>query len=180
MPNTLEDFIQTIINSDPAPILPISEVKRCHLLIPDSQKPIDGIFYDENYYSYVMAYDEEAAAQRGAERLTSKGDQILLTSDSNQQLVLWVMEPTAKKVDELLILPMQEVKRCHVQVPDMPKPIGAVSYNGCYYSYVMAYAEEDAAHRGAQRLIQKGNEVLLTTTPRRLILWVQEPDAQKA
>ncbi|MGK7891598.1 MAG: hypothetical protein AB4042_19895 [Leptolyngbyaceae cyanobacterium] len=179
MPNTLDDFIQTIVDAGPAPVLPISGVKRCHILLAEAQKPIGGIAYNDQYYSYVMAYADEASAQRGAERLLVKGEQVILTTNS-RQLILWVLEPNAQKVDAIPTLPMKEVTRCHVQLPDMPKPVGAVIHHDSYYSYVMAYADEAAAHRGARRLKQKGNKVLLTTTPRRLILWVQEPEAQKA
>ncbi|NEQ96555.1 MAG: hypothetical protein F6K30_07505 [Cyanothece sp. SIO2G6] len=179
MPNTLDDFIQTIIDSEPTPVLPISGVKRCHILLPDTPKPIGGVAYGDQYYSYVMAYAEEAAAQRGAARLVSKGEKVLLTTNA-RQLILWVMEPNAQKADALPILPMREVKRCHVSVPDLPKPIAAVVHNDKYYSYLMAYADKAAAQRGAQRLLKKGDQVLLTTTPRRLILWVHEPEAQKA
>ena len=76
-------------------------------------------------------------------------------------------------------VPMPSLQRCHILVPDEPKPMGAVVYNAGYYSYVMAYTNEAAAQRGARRLLQKGNRVVLTTTPRRLILWVLEPDAKR-
>lgn len=81
--------------------------------------------------------------------------------------------------DSIPIQAMKDVRRCHVTIPDMDKPVGAVFYNNSYYSYVMAYTKKDAAHRGAHRLSQKGNRVLLTRTPRGLILWVAEPDAQR-
>ena len=81
--------------------------------------------------------------------------------------------------DTVPILPMRGMKRCHILLPDMPKPLGAIFHNNCYYSYVMAYTEEEAAHRGASRLTKKGNRVILTKVPRGLILWVAEPDAQR-
>ncbi|NET09547.1 MAG: hypothetical protein F6K09_19905 [Merismopedia sp. SIO2A8] len=83
------------------------------------------------------------------------------------------------EVETIPVLEMRDVKRCHILVPDVAKPIGAVFHHNRYYSYVMAYADESAAHRGAQRLMKKGNQVLLTKAPRRLVLWVLEPDAKR-
>ena len=81
--------------------------------------------------------------------------------------------------DTVPVLQIKDLKRCHILVPDGAKPMGAVFHNNCYYSYVMAYSAEDAAQRGATRLSKKGNKVILTRTPRGLILWVAEPDAQR-
>lgn len=78
------------------------------------------------------------------------------------------------------VLPLKSLKRCHITIPGFAKPVGALFHNNSYYSCVMAYTEEDAAQRGARRLSKKGNKVLLTRAPRRLILWVAEPDAQRA
>ena len=81
--------------------------------------------------------------------------------------------------DTIPVLPLKELKRCHITVPGFAKPVGAVFHNNFYYSYVMNYSDDDAAQRGAKRLAQKGNKVILTRAPRRLILWVAEPDAQR-
>ena len=81
--------------------------------------------------------------------------------------------------DSIPIQPIKDLRRCHIVVPEIEKPVGAVFYNNSYYSYIMAYTDDAAAHRGAHRLNKKGNRVLLTRTPRGLILWVAEPDAQR-
>jgi len=86
---------------------------------------------------------------------------------------------TISEHDTPPILPIKSLKRCHILTPDLSKPMGAVVYKDGYYSYVMSYTKKDAAQRGARRLLQKGNKVVLTTAPRRLILWVLEPDAKR-
>lgn len=73
----------------------------------------------------------------------------------------------------------QRVKRCHIQLPDSPEPIGAIAHDDKYYSFVRFFSTIEAAERGAQRLIDKGNEVLITPTPKGFVLWVYEPEATR-
>lgn len=82
------------------------------------------------------------------------------------------------KPREIPIFAQKALDRCHIVLPDSPQPIGALIYEGCYYAYVKFFAEEDKAKRIAQRLQQKGNEVVLTRVRKGLVLWVLEPDAR--
>lgn len=70
------------------------------------------------------------------------------------------------------------VQKCHIVLPDTPKPIGAIFYEGFFYSYVRFYTDTEAARRGAQRSAEHGNKVVLTRVPKGLVLWVLEPDAR--
>lgn len=97
MSNTLDDFIQDISDFDTVPILPIKTLKRCHILLPENSRPVGAVFHHNCYYSYVMAYTVDAAAQRGASRLTEKGHKALLTR-APRGLILWVAEPDAQRV----------------------------------------------------------------------------------
>lgn len=72
------------------------------------------------------------------------------------------------------------VQKCHVVLPDSPKPISAIYYEGLFYAFVRFYSAQDAAKRGAVRLTERGNKVLLTRVPKGLVLWVHEPDAKLA
>lgn len=78
------------------------------------------------------------------------------------------------------ILPRDAVKTCHILLPDTPRPIGAIAYEGSYYSYVKFYPTLEAAQRGSNRLIERGNGVVLTQVRKGLVLWVLEPDARLA
>lgn len=81
------------------------------------------------------------------------------------------MEPTP-------IFSQKLVDRCHVLLPDMPKPIGAIAYQEQYYIYVRCFPTVEIARRKAEMMTQRGNTVLLTRTPKGLVLWVLEPDAK--
>ncbi|MBD2462643.1 hypothetical protein H6G89_16505 [Oscillatoria sp. FACHB-1407] len=62
----------------------------------------------------------------------------------------------------------------------MSHPVGAIAYEGQYYAYVKFFPTVEAAQRGADRLIEKGNAVILTRIPKGLVLWVHEPEAKLA
>jgi hypothetical protein len=69
------------------------------------------------------------------------------------------------------------IRTCHIHLPNEPKPIGAIAYNGKLYSYVRFYPTLEAAHRASARLSERGNSVVLTKVPKGLVLWVLEQDA---
>jgi hypothetical protein len=78
------------------------------------------------------------------------------------------------------ILDQGVVKRCHIQLPDMPKPMSAIYYQGCFYSYVRFFTSLEAAQRAANRLVARGNAVVFTQVVKGLVLWVLEAEAQLA
>jgi hypothetical protein len=77
-----------------------------------------------------------------------------------------------------LILEQKAVKRCHIYLPDTPKPVSAILYKGQFYSYVKFFPSSEAAQRAAERLILRGNPVILTRIAKGLVLWVLELEAQ--
>jgi hypothetical protein len=78
------------------------------------------------------------------------------------------------------VLPQKQLKRCHISFVDHPEPIGAVEYQGGYFAYVKFFADENSARRAVDRMLEKGNQVILTRAPKGLVLWVYEPDAHLA
>lgn len=78
------------------------------------------------------------------------------------------------------ILSPKLVKPCHIVVPDLPKPVGAIAHDGKFYSYFRCYEDIPSVQRAAARLIARGDLIVLTQVRRGLILWVFEPDAQLA
>jgi hypothetical protein len=79
-----------------------------------------------------------------------------------------------------LILDRRSVKTCHILLPDEPKAIGGIIHEQKLFGFVRAYADWESAKRGIDRLEKLGNTVVLTRTPRGLVLWVLEPDARLA
>ncbi|QZZ19655.1 hypothetical protein J5X98_20320 [Leptothermofonsia sichuanensis E412] len=78
------------------------------------------------------------------------------------------------------VLAHKSVKTCHILLPGVAKPVGAIAYNNQFYSYVRFYPTLESAQQGAARMANRGNRVVLTFVPKGLVLWVFEPDAQPA
>jgi ribosomal protein L2 len=79
-----------------------------------------------------------------------------------------------------VVLMSNAVKRCHIVLPDLIAPVSAIFYQEQYYSYVKFFPTLEAAQRGANRLIEKGNKVLLTQIPKGFVVWVYELEAKLA
>lgn len=87
---------------------------------------------------------------------------------------------SARSTHRLPILDGKQTKNCHITLPDLPKPVSAILYDGKLYSYVRFYSNPESAKRACERLAEKGNLIALTQVRKGLILWVFEPDAQLA
>lgn len=70
------------------------------------------------------------------------------------------------------------VDRCHISLPDTPRPTSAIHYEGQYYAYVKFFQTVEVARQKAELLKQRGNQVLLTRVSKGVVLWVHEVDAQ--
>ena len=79
-----------------------------------------------------------------------------------------------------VLLDQRAVKRCHILLPDTPKPTSAISYQGRFYGYVRFFLDLESAQRAADRLINRGNMVVFTQVARGFVLWVYEAEAQLA
>lgn len=78
------------------------------------------------------------------------------------------------------ILDQRLIRRCHIQLPDMPKPMSAIYYQGGFYSYVRFFASLEAAQKASERLVARGNTVVFTQVAKGLVLWVLEVEAELA
>lgn len=73
-------------------------VKRVHVHLPDTPTPTSAIFYNEQFYAYVKFFPNLQAAERAVERLTMRGNSVVLTRIT-KGFVLWVLEPEARLVE---------------------------------------------------------------------------------
>ncbi|MGJ3248622.1 MAG: hypothetical protein ACFE0I_21395 [Elainellaceae cyanobacterium] len=81
---------------EPTPIFVQKVVERCHIILPGISRPVSAIIYENQYYGYVKFFRTAESAQRGASRLKTKGNRVLLTRVP-KGLVLWVFEPDAHR-----------------------------------------------------------------------------------
>ena len=76
-------------------VLEQRNLQCCHVCLPDTSKPTSAIAYDGHFYCYVRFFSTLEAAQRGMERLQTRGNQVILTKVL-KGFVLWVLEPDAQ------------------------------------------------------------------------------------
>lgn len=86
--------------------------------------------------------------------------------------------PANPPIEPTPIFSQKLVDRCHILLPDTPKPTSAICYEGEYYAYVKFFLTVETARHKADLMARRGNRVLLTRIPKGLVLWVHEPDAQ--
>ncbi len=79
-----------------------------------------------------------------------------------------------------LVLDVKTVKRCHARVPDLDRPVPAIAYHKMFYSFVKSFPNMQVAQQAAQRLIARGDSVILTHVATGVVLWAWEPDATQA
>ncbi|KGF72829.1 hypothetical protein DO97_03575 [Neosynechococcus sphagnicola sy1] len=81
---------------------------------------------------------------------------------------------------QIPLLQTQEVKRCHIYLPETPRPMGAVFYRGQFYSYVRFFPSVEGMERAALRLRERSHTVLVTSSTKGFVLWAMEPEARLA
>ncbi|HEY9697995.1 MAG TPA: hypothetical protein V6D10_12075 [Trichocoleus sp.] len=86
--------------------------------------------------------------------------------------------PNNHPVEPTPIFAQKVIERCHIILPDTPKPTSAVFYDGNYYAFVKCFPTVEAARQKAELMTQRGNTVILTRIPKGLVLWVLEHDAR--
>ncbi|GEM_PF-2881424 len=79
----------------------------------------------------------------------------------------------------LPVFAQKALDRCHVMLPDSTHPVGALIYENQFYVYVKFFDNDDKAKHVAQKLVERGNEVILTRVRKGLVLWVLELDAER-
>jgi hypothetical protein len=73
-----------------------------------------------------------------------------------------------------------EYKPCRINVPDLDHAIAAIRVNERYYSLFQVFADSKRAETIAQRLSKRGDEVIITLTPKGSAVWVEEAQGSPA
>lgn len=67
-----------------------------------------------------------------------------------------------------------QYKPCKINVPDLDHAIAAICVNQTYYSLFQVIPDSQRAETIAERLSKRGDEVILTPTPKGSAIWVKE------
>jgi hypothetical protein len=73
------------------------EYQSCQIQVPDLDKPLTGITYDQQFYSLLRMVRDEAQATELSEKLERKGNKTVLTVSAYGYSV-WVLEPEGRSV----------------------------------------------------------------------------------
>ncbi|MBD1844642.1 hypothetical protein H6F89_14810 [Cyanobacteria bacterium FACHB-63] len=73
----------------------------------------------------------------------------------------------------------QQYRACHVQVPDAEGRLAAIVVNDRYYSYFRLIKESGKTLQLAAKLIQRGDDVAITRTPKGDVIWIYEAEARE-
>ncbi|MBO1348039.1 MAG: hypothetical protein EBE86_011870 [Hormoscilla sp. GUM202] len=70
-----------------------------------------------------------------------------------------------------------EYRRCQIWVPDLTDPLAAINVGDKYYSLLKVVPDEQKALELAEKLVKRGDNVVLTATPKGSAIWVWEAQA---
>ncbi len=73
------------------------DYQSCKIQVPDLDKPLTGITYNQQFYSLLRIVRDEAQATELSEKLERKGNQALITASAYGYSV-WVLEPEGRSV----------------------------------------------------------------------------------
>ncbi len=71
--------------------------QSCKIQVPDLDKPLTGISYNQQFYSLLRIVRDEAQATELSEKLERKGNKALITASAYGYSV-WVLEPEGRSV----------------------------------------------------------------------------------
>lgn len=74
------------------------DYRPCQILVPDLDKPLTGIAYNEQFHSLLRIVRDEAQAIELAQKLERKGNSTIITV-STYGYSVWVFEPEARSVE---------------------------------------------------------------------------------
>lgn len=174
------------------------QYQHCHLLIADEENPSAGLQVDGEYYVFFRVVNDLTRGIQLIERL-AKGKNKTVVTMIPKGYAIWVHEPSAclhsrrvpqdrsvsggrGAVSPPKVAPFEQLTSerdyspCKIQVPDLDKPLTGIQYRSNLYSLLRIVRDESQAINLAQRLYQKGNQALISSTAYGYSIWVLEPD----
>jgi hypothetical protein len=85
-----------------------------------------------------------------------------------------------KSVGRLLFLSAGQYRTCHIQVPDILERLPAVKVAEQYYSYFKTVKDREKALDVMEKLFDKGDTAVITSSKKGYSIWVLETNASLA
>ncbi len=166
----------------------------CHIFAPDLDHRMSAIYVDNQFYSFFKVIPGAQKVLEVIVRLGKRDDKVAVPM-TRRGFAIWVHEPGARYAPPsknpnytiqpvfgpkacLVITEADAYEPCHITVPDMAKPLSAISYRGHYYSVFKQEGDASKLIEIAAKLTQRGDDILIAMAPSTYILALLEPNGK--
>ena len=166
----------------------------CHIRVPDGDQRLSAIYVDNQFYSFLKIVPEAHKALDVVMRL-GKRDHSAAVTRTQRGYAVWAHEPGARYAPPprqpsygirpvfgpracLMVAGKSAYQTCRLQVPDVTKPLMALTYNSRYYSFFKQDTDAAKVLDIAAKLARRGDETLLVIESSTLILALLEPNGR--
>lgn len=166
----------------------------CHIRVPDADHRLSAIYVDNQFYSFLKIVPEARKALNVVTRL-GRRDHTAAITQTRQGYAVWAHEPAAvyappaKKPSYtirpvfgpqscLMVTDKATYQTCRLQVPDVTKPLMALTYSDRYYSFFKQDIDAAKVLDIAAKLARRGDETLLVIEPPTFTLALLEPSGR--
>lgn len=166
----------------------------CHVRVPDTDHRLSAIYVDNQFYSFLKIVPEARKALDVVTRL-GKRDHTAAITLTRRGYAVWAHEPSASYAPPakkpgyairpvfgpqscLMVSDKTAYQTCRLQVPDVTKPLMALTYSDRYYSFFKQDIDAAKVLDIAAKLARRGDETLLVIEPPTFTLALLEPNAR--
>ncbi|PSN15927.1 hypothetical protein C7293_05130 [filamentous cyanobacterium CCT1] len=166
----------------------------CHVRVPDTDHRLSAIYVDNQFYSFLKIVPEARKAIDIVLRL-GKRDSTAAITLTRRGYAVWAHEPGARYAPParqpnygirpvfgpqtcLMVADESAYQTCRLQVPDVTKPLMALTYNNRYYSFFKQDTDAAKVLDIAAKLARRGDETLLVIESPTLTLALLEPNGR--
>lgn len=166
----------------------------CHVRVPDVDHRLSAIYVDNQFYSFLKIVPEAHKALNVVARL-GKRDYTAAITQTRQGYAVWAHEPAAVYAPParkpsytirpvfgpqacLVVTDETTYQTCRLQVPDVTKPLMALTHNDRYYSFFKQDTDAAKVLDIASKLARRGDETLLVVEPPTFTLALLEPNGR--
>ncbi|MDJ1184037.1 hypothetical protein [Roseofilum casamattae] len=177
-----------------------SQYQHCRITVPDLERPIAAIKFQDRYYSLFRVVADPKRADILAQRLAERGDAVILTATAKGSAI-WVEEANASPVSSTKSksdkpappsgvtstasnLPYQIITSSNlyqkgtIRVPDLNDPLQGIEFEQQHYSLFQSFSDWQRASDIALRLAEKGDRIVILADSPQYSLWILEPEAK--
>lgn len=166
----------------------------CHIQVPDTDHRLSAIYVDNQFYSFLKIVPEARKALDVVTRL-GKRDHTAALTQTRRGYAVWAHEPGAGYAPParkpgyairpvfgpqpcLMVTDKATYQTCRLQVPDVTKPLMALTHNDRYYSFFKQDIDAAKVLDMAAKLARRGDETLLVIEPSTFTLALLEPNGR--